>query len=427
MNRKILLSLTAATAAFGAAAAQDETVAITNAQLHMTSADGDVLDGATLLMRNGRITAVGVGVTVPDGARVIDAEGNPVTPGFFNPLTSIGLSEVGAVRESNDTRADNDEFTAALRAEDAFNEDSSVIDVTRAGGITRAYVNPAAGETQFGGCGLVMAMVRGQDAIMEPCAAQAALMGNAGAGRTGGSRTAAFATLRRALSDAQAYADDPEGYAARDDDGRLSTEDAAALVPVATGTMKLHIAVQGAPDIRRVLDMAEAMGLDIILVGAAEAHRVADEIAEAGVPVIVDPMQNLPGSFESMGARQANAAKLAQAGVDVMLSAGDTHNARLMPQLAGNAVRAGMDPVAAMRGVTVIPAEVYGVSDALGTLERGKLADVVIWGGDPFEVTVRPRMVFVEGEETSLENRQTKLAERYRDLTRGERPFQYRH
>ena len=427
MTTRSLLLCAAAFAIGSVAAAQDQTVAITHAQLHMTSVGGDVIEDGTLLMRGGRIVAVGTGITVPDGARVIDAGGSPVTPGFFNPLTAIGLQEVGAMREGNDTSADNDELTAALNAVDAFNEDSSVIDVTRAGGITRAYVNPSPGETQFGGCGMVIAMVRGQDAIMQPCVAQAVLMGQAGSGRTGGSRAAAFATFRGAMADALAYAEDPEGYAASDDDGRLSAEDAAALVPVATGAMKLHVVVHGASDIRRVLEMADTMGRDIILVGAAEAHRVADEIARAGVPVIVDPLQNLPESFEQMGARQANAARLSAAGVDVMLSGGDTHNARLMPQLAGNAVRAGMEHRAAMRAVTVIPAEVYGVAADLGTLERGKLADVVIWSGDPFEVTVRPRMVFIEGVETSLENRQTKLAARYRDLTRGELPLQYRH
>jgi imidazolonepropionase-like amidohydrolase len=106
---------------------------------------------------------------------------------------------------------------------------------------------------------------------------------------------------------------------------------------------------------------------------------------------------------------------------------GYTHNARLLPQLAGNAVASGMDHADAMRAVTLAPAEIFGVDDALGTLERGKLADVVIWNGDPFEVTTRPTHVFIEGEEKSLENRQSKLAERYKDLSRGDRPFQYRN
>lgn len=428
MLKTLLAGTAAAAAAFGLAIAQD-TVAITHAQLHMTDADGAVIEDGTLIIRNGRIAAVGTGIEVPSDARIIDAQGRPVTPGLFVPLSGIGLTEIGAVSEANDISTNNEALTSSLRAIDGFNYDTSTIDVTRAGGITRAYAGPNPGPTLFGGCGVVLAMVRGQEAIMEPCTSQMAVLGETAAQRTGGSRQAAFATFRRAIEDALAYDEDPVAYGATDSHNRLSVEDARALVPVALGQEQVLVDVHGASDILRVLELRNRYDLDIVLVGATEAYRVADALAQARVPVILNPLANLPQSFEQMGATLEAAGRLAAAGVKVTFydsGIGYTHNARLLPQLAGNAVAGGMGHADAMRAVTLTPAEIYGVADDLGTLERGKLADVVVWEGDPFEVTVRPRHVFIEGVETSLENRQSLLAERYRDLSRGDLPFQYR-
>ncbi|NNU15779.1 amidohydrolase family protein [Parvularcula sp. ZS-1/3] len=430
MFLKTLLSAAAALTLGAAAFAQTNTVAITNGELHMTSADGDVVMDGTILIRGGRIVGVGQDLDVPDSAEVIDAGGMPVTPGFFVSMSAIGLNEIGAVREANDQGTDNMALSAALDARDGYNADSSVIDVTRAGGITRAYTTPSAGGTLFGGCGMVISMERGFDAIVEPCAAQVATLGESAAGQTGGSRQGAMATFRRALEDAIAYDDDPEAYAASGAENRLSVEDASALVPAAMGDQLMMISVHGASDIRRVLELVERYDLDVVLVGATEAWRVADELAEAEVPVLINPLANLPQSFERMGATLTAAQKLSDAGVTVAFydaGIGYTHNARLLPQLAGNAVANGMDYAAAMRAVTLTPAEMFGLGRSLGTLERGKLADVVIWDGDPFEVTSRPSRVFIEGEEKSLENRQSRLEERYKDLSRGDKPFQYRN
>jgi imidazolonepropionase-like amidohydrolase len=414
----------------GQAAAQTQPVAITNAELHMTSADGGMVENGSILMRGGRIVAVGADIQLPQGATIIDAGGRPVTPGFFVPMSGIGLTEIGAVQEANDASTDNDALSAALDARDGYNEDTSVIDITRAGGITRAYVTPNAGSTLFGGCGMVIAMERGPEAIMESCVGQIASLGETAARSTGGSRQAGIATFRRALEDALLYDQDPEAYAASDHHNRLSVEDARALAPAALGEKPLLVSVEGASDIRRVLGLKERYDLDLVIVGGAEAYRLAEEVAAADVPVIINPIANLPSSFERMGSTMQAAPRLVDAGVDVAFydtGTGYTHNARLLPQLAGNAVASGMEHAEAMRAVTLTPAEIFGVDDALGTLERGKLADVVIWDGDPFEVTTRPVHVFIEGRETSLENRQTRLAERYKDLSRGERPLQYRN
>lgn len=416
--------------ALGAASAQPGVVAITNGSLHMTSPAGDVIEGGTILIRAGRIAAVGTDIEIPEGATIIDAGGRPVTPGLFAPLSAIGLTEIGAVEEANDESTDNDALSAALRAVDGFNYDTTVIDVTRAGGVTRAFVAPAVGPTLFSGCGMVIAMVRTETMVTEPCIGQVADLGERAARRAGGSRQAGIAMFRRALNDAIAYQEDPEEYADIDAAGRLSLEDARALAPAAQGQERLFINVSGASDIRRVLEISEEFGLDIVLVGAEEAYRLADAIAAAEVPVILNPLANLPDSFETMGATMSAAARLASAGVSVAFydaGTGYTHNVRLLAQLAGNAVAEGMAHAEALRAITLTPAEIVGLGRDLGTLERGKLADVVIWDGDPLEITTRPTEVFIAGEATSLENRQRKLAERYKDLGRGDRPFQYRN
>ncbi|MEE4209735.1 MAG: amidohydrolase family protein, partial [Parvularcula sp.] len=157
---------------------------------------------------------------------------------------------------------------------------------------------------------------------------------------------------------------------------------------------------------------------------------MAGELADRDIPVITAPLLNLPSSFETMASDETGPQRLAEAGVDIAFfdpGTGFTHNARLLPQLAGNAVAGGMDHTAAMRAVTLVPARIFGLDRELGTLERGKLADVVIWNGDPFELSSRPSHVFVEGNETSLDNRQSRLARRYRDLIRGDLPVQYRN
>jgi imidazolonepropionase-like amidohydrolase len=416
----------------GTAFAQEQPVVITNAELHMTSADGRVIESGSLVMRGGRIIAVGAQIDLPsgEGVTVIDAGGMPVTPGLFAPMSGIGLTEIGAVQEANDADTDNDALSAALDARDGFNEDTSVIDVTRAGGITRAYVTPNAGGTLFGGCGMVIAMERGPGSIMEGCIGQVATLGEGAARSAGGSRQAGIAMFRRALEDALLFDEDPEAYASSDHHNRLSVEDARGLAPAATGEQLLLVEVHGKSDIRRVLGLLETYDLDLVLVGASEAYRLAAEIEEAGVPVIVNPLGNLPSSFEQMGSTMRAAPLLVEAGVSVAFydtGTGYTHNVRLLPQLAGNAIASGMDHGDAMRAVTLTPAEIFGVDRDLGTLERGKLADVVVWDGDPLEVTSRPSHVFIEGEETSLENRQSRLAERYKELGRGDRPFQYRN
>lgn len=179
--------------------------------------------------------------------------------------------------------------------------------------------------------------------------------------------------------------------------------------------------VNRASDIRVVLKFADEIGLRPIIVGGAEAWRVADELAARKVPVVVQPTLNLPERFEKLGARADNAALLRKAGVPVILSTFSTHNVRKLRQAAGNAVRAGMSHADALEAVTAAPARALGRDD-IGTIEAGKAADLVVWSGDPFELSTRVERLYINGEPASLDNRQQKLFERYQQLPRRDMP-----
>ncbi|MBY0421467.1 MAG: amidohydrolase family protein, partial [Parvularculaceae bacterium] len=216
---------------------------------------------------------------------------------------------------------------------------------------------------------------------------------------------------------------------AYEEDDRFVSSDLVALQPALAGAQPMIVAVSSAAELRNLIRLKQQYGLKVIALGAAEGWRVAPELAAAQIPVIIDPLYNLPGAFEDLGATLSNAQRLAAAGVVVGFfnpQGSPTHNLRLLPQMAGNAVANGMPYDAAIAALTINPAKMYGLDQRLGSLEKGKAADIVVWDGDPLEVSTRPVAVFIDGVPMNLENRQSKLRDRYRDLTPGPLPFAYR-
>jgi imidazolonepropionase-like amidohydrolase len=398
-----------------APAARAETVAITGATIHTMGPQGTIQNG-TLVIENGKVRAVGTSVPIPAGARRIDAHGRIVTPGLFDSLSQIGLVEVSAVEGTVDARSDDDRITAAFRAVDAINPRSMLIPVNRIEGLTRVVAAPEAGRSLIAGQGAVIDLGGPGDYVIRPSAAMFAVLGEAGAERSGKSRADAMLRLREALRDALDYAANRKAY----DQGNrreyaLSRLDLEALVPVARGELPLVVAVDGASDIEATLRLAREMKLKLILAGAAEGWRVASQIAEARVPVLVNPLQDLPASFETLDATLENAARLHKAGVTVAFMTGDAHNSRNIRQAAGNAVAYGLPWDAALAAMTSVPARIWGIADHYGTLEPGKDADVVIWDGDPLELTSFPTAVFIRGREMPMTSRQIELRDRYGD------------
>lgn len=391
-------------------------VAITNARLLRVS--GPPIEGGTLVIRDGRIAAVGAGVASPPGARVIDATGKVVTPGLLDSWTHLGVVEIDLVDATADFTTESDDITAAFDVADGLNPFSTLIPITRVEGITRAVVAPEPGMSLVAGQGVLIDLSGGPvegDIHKDPVAMYASL-GEAGADLTGGARGAAVLRLREVLQDALDYAAHREAFESnRRREYAVSRLDLEALVPVVRGTVPLAVAARRASDILVALRLAREFHLRVVLLGADEAWMVAREIARAGAPVILNPLQNIPG-FESLGATLENAARLNAAGVRVAFASFESHNSRKLKQAAGNAVAYGMPYPAALEAVTLAPARIWGIADRYGSLEPGKDADVVVWDGDPFELTTRVERVFIRGHEMAPDSRQHELLDRYRHV-----------
>ena len=441
-----------------------QTVAITNGTV-VVGDGSDPMQGGTVVLRNGRVVAAGHGVSVPAGAEVIDANGKWVTPGIVAGFSRLGLSEVDLGADgSDDTDTRNSPFSAAIDVAPAVNPKASTIAVSRADGVTRAVVAPVAGKSIFGGQGAIIDTGDDMDAVLRARAFQFVELGEGGADRAGGSRSSAFALFRNALREAaqlgrhvgpltvggevpdlrtQPVVQNPNESrlytteAQRADDVLLTRFDAAALVPVLRGNQLLLVHVERASDILNVLDLKrEFANLRIALVGASEGWMVADRLAASDVWVIASALNSLPASFEQLGATHSNIGRMRTAGVKVaigMIDDNDTRYVRNQRQYAGNLVALGKVPGAAglswgeaFAMISSRPAEAVGLGRELGSLAAGRRGDVVIWSGDPLELSSAAEAVWIDGVRQPLDNHQTKLRDRYRSLERKTLPEAYR-
>lgn len=390
-------------------------IALVGAELRTAAAPP--VAGGTVLLRGDRILAAGVDVSVPSDATTIDVRGRVITPGFIAADTSVGLLEVGLEPRSNDAKPKvQHPIRAAVRADRAFDIASSLVAVARRHGVTSVVSVPAGGlvSGRAGFFDLLDARDLGAAKAFVGLVGLYARLGEAGAAAVGGSRLTAMGTFEEYLDDAKTYRTGRASFRRRAlyrmPTSRLDLE---AAIPVLERRMPLVVEVHRASDIRAVVALAKAQRLNLILIGANEAWLVADELAAAKVPVIVDPMDNLPVRFESRNARADNAAMLARAGVTVALAARSSHNAGNLRFAAGNAIRAGFPEGLALRAVTRVPAQLFGQGRTLGTLESGRQANLVVWTGDPFEPSSHAERVFIRGRAQPVESRQTKLARRY--------------
>jgi imidazolonepropionase-like amidohydrolase len=394
-------------------------MAIVNARILPVS--GPAIERGTIVIRGGRIAAIGANAAIPVGARVIDAAGKIVTPGLIDSGVQTGIVEIPLSADGTaDENTTDTRVSAAFTVVDAFNGNSTLIPVTRVDGITRALVTPGGTGNVFLGQGAVMDFSGAQvpAAVTRAPAVMVAALGEAGAGVAGGSRSTAILRLREILEDARDYAVNRAAFNAgnRRDYARTRL-DLEALQPVLKGQVPLAVQANRASDLLAAMRLAEEFKLRLVLVGASEGWMVADQLVKARVPVVVKPLTDLP-SFDSLGATLENPARLARAGVTLALASFDTQNARNLRQEAGNAIANGMDRDAALAAVTLAPARLWGVADRVGSLEAGKDADLVVWSGDPFELTTGAERVFIKGVEMPKDTRQQALLERYRTLGR---------
>lgn len=391
-----------------------QTIAITGGTVYPVS--GPKIENATVLIRDGRIAAVGTNVAVPAGATRIDAAGKWITPGLIDGGGQMGLTEIGAVQGTNEAGVRDSAVAASFNVLEGINPASALIPVTRIEGITTTLAVPS-GDFVRGQAVLIDLDGRTVEAMLiKSPAGMVVSLNEDSKGAGAGSRAGAAARLRRVLTDARIYAQRRNDYQrAQIQPLAASAADLEALQPVLRGEVPMIAVANRRSDIETALRIAREFKLRLILAGGAEGWMIADQIAAAGVPVMVQAMDNIP-TYDGLGVRYENAGLLAKAGVKVVLMETDTHNSRNLRQQVGNAVAYGMSWEQAFRSVTLTSAEVFGVADRYGSLEAGKVANVVVWSGDPFEFSTGVEHVFIRGRDIPLRSRQTELLERYKTL-----------
>ncbi|WP_379553234.1 amidohydrolase family protein [Qipengyuania sp. DGS5-3] len=427
LNTLALSAATALALSANSVAAQD--VALQGVTLAI--GDGsEPIENATVIIRDGKVLAVGTNLATPDAITMEVPEGSWVTPGIVAAVTNLGLWDVGAVSESNDSRInDSSPFGPALDVAPAINPGSQHVAISRAGGVTRAAVVGMPTDSIFTGQGAVIDLGADAQPITQARAFQGVMIGERGARIAGGSRIATHVTLRNAIAEASAYAAGRwEG-----EEALLTRVDAAALGPVIAGRQKLFVHAERASDIRQVIALKrEFPRLDIVITGASEGWTLASEIAASGIPVIASSLQDLPERFEQLASTQSNIGRMTRAGVKVAIDASSMRQPRQLAQHAGNLVALTRIPRAsgltwgqALAAITSVPADILGMKGKFGTLSRGAAGDLVIWDGDPLEVSSAPTNVFIDGVEQPLGNHQSRLRERYRDLDETALPKAY--
>lgn len=374
-----------------------------------------------LLLRNGQVQAIGSALEASADATIIDAAGRPVTPGLFAGISQLGIVEVSAEEATADAALSSNGMYPEFDITLAYNPLSAVIGVNRAEGLTWTLLgaNSAGGE-QPGFAAGMGGLIAGQGAVVSldgklkpvPATAPRALfvaLGSNASMLTGNSRAAQYMMLQRAIGETQISARE-----LANNQTLLTREGRAVLMRYIDGGLWV-IQVDRAVDILQLLALAKKYDLDIIVHGGAEAWRVAKQLATANVPVILDSLENLPNSFDQLGARMDNAAILQQAGVRIAFSVAGmgTHNARKVRQLAGNAVAHGLSRQQALLALTRNPALMLGVANRHGAIAEQRPATLVLWSGDPLEVTSYAEQVWIDGQPVQQPSRQQLLLQRY--------------
>jgi hypothetical protein len=398
-----------AVAALLAQSALAQEFLIRGATVHTASGKG-TLKNTDVLVRGGVVVAIGADAAA-SSATVVDAKGRALTPGLFGGLNAVGIEEIGGEPETVDSTLNqksppwDQQWRPELDVTLAFNPRSIVIPVTRIEGVTWAVLAPSAADSIIGGQGSAVTLDGRYDAALPGSRSLFVQMGSAGAKAAGGTRAAEYMLLEQAIREARAQG--PIGQRAL-----LHAAGREALNRYLTGG-RVVFQVDRASDIREVVALAERSGIKAVILGGDEAWLVAKDLAKANVPVILNPLNDLPNDFDRLGASLENAARLQRAGVRIAFSSGDTPQARLARQLAGNAVAHGLPWDAALAAITSAPADIFGVGATHGRIAVGQSADLVLWSGDPLEVSSVADQVWIAGRAIEMKSRQTELRDRY--------------
>lgn len=393
--KRLLIGLLIAPSAFA------DSVLVTNANL-MSMGPLGTQHGVSVLIEDDVIADIGTNITTAADT-VIDANGAIVTPALFAGATATGLVEVNAVRESADgSMSDTKDNTVQVGFDvrDAYSPLSSVVGVTRVEGFGYSLLMASGGQYSVAGRGSLVDFDGGFESFNGSDVLFVDVVGYA-ADKVGGSRAAHWMLLDGIMADLKRRSSERE---------YLSQSGKEHLKDLIKNGVFVFSANRAA-DIRKVISFSNEYRLNSVITGGREAWLLADELAAADIPVMVNGLDNLPSNFDALGSRLDNAALLHDAGVQVLFTSGETHNARKVRQGAGTAVAHGMPHDSAIEAMTTAPSRVFG--GRVRALEVGNRADMVIWSGDPLEVTSYATSVILKGEVTSMATRQSKLLERY--------------
>jgi len=401
----------------------------------VVTVSGADIENATVVITGGRISAVGANVSAPAGAQTIDASGLWVYPGMIDAGTNMGLTEISSGAPGTADTAELGDMNPNVAAIWAVNPHSSHIAVTRVEGVTSVLSMPSGGTISGQAAFINLAGSSPREMAVAP---QAALVVNFPAiGGGGGGFAAALLAqqgitqdalaardrrveeMRRLFRDAEAYGRAQDAYARDPKSVPRPASDLklAALVPYARGERPVVFRAEREREIRGAVRFAEEMKLKPVIIGGSDSGRVAQFLKEKNVAVILDSVLNLPlredDPYDSL---YENAAKLQAAGVRFCISTGDSGaHVRDLPFHAGMAAAYGLPKGEALKAVTLYPAQILGVADRVGSVEQGKIANLVVTDGDLLEARTRVRHLFIGGRQIPLVSRHTMLYDQFKD------------
>jgi len=433
---------------------QDHPIALKGGKL-LTITHG-VIENGVVLMRAGKITAVGAAssVNLPAGSEVIDATGMTIYPGLIDSETHLGLTEIEAEAMTNDLVEPSDEIMPHMHTAEAFHAESALIPVARVNGITNAIVAPESSDTlpgqdsfiQLAGANATeMLLIRDNAMPLNFTGDQRRNKGGFEKHKFPSTRMGLAAQLRQAFIDAEDYQTKWADYerkkseAANSSAGKGTEKDRKtaaqnnnnnkekkseptppkrdlkleALVPYLEGKKTIVLAAESSSDLQTAVSLAKEFKLKFVLNHISHSQTVLDYVAGLKVPVIVGPIYEAPKEDERYDAVYSLPAQLYQRGVKIIFASYNAHNVRNLPDQAGFATAFGLPYDEALKAITLNPAEIWGVADQLGSLDVGKTANVVVANGDPLDVKTDVKQVYIQGRPIPMTNRQTRLRDEY--------------
>ena len=384
-----------------------EELLLKNAKIH-TATDKGTIEKADILIRDGKIVRIGKNI-VSSRAVEKDLSGKVISPGLIAPQTQLGIVEIELIPETRDDRSDI--YSAGLSIDSAFNPSSTLIPYNLTGGVTLSLTSPSSSGL-FSGLTSVFSLSGSLEESL--VSSNIALSANISGGED--SMAAKILLLEDSLDLSSLVLSSYKGDLKYDrsvpEDVNYSNRDLVALKKVINKEIPLVVRANRASDILALIKLAERRDINLIINGAEEGWRVSRQLAEAEIPVILQPIDNIPNSFNELGSRLDNASLLHKSGVKILIGSHETHNAYLSRQGAGIAVSYGLPWKEALKGLTKNIAEVFKL-EKRGSLQPGYIADIVIWSGDPLEVTSFVEQVYLSGESVPTKNRSMRLKERY--------------